>query len=346
MKQLFLVFLLSSLAKLAVAQNTYDKEPYLTKTLSSDAIKSVEASTSGGSISVSGVAASEARIEVYLSPNNSKSSVTKEELKQRLDELYNLDINVANGKLTAIAKSKEQIKDWKKSLNIAYKIYVPQNASTDLSTSGGSIHLLNLSGTQKFSTSGGSLHVDRLSGKIEGRTSGGSIHLEDSKDEIDLSTSGGSIHANNCSGNILLSTSGGSLNLENLKGSVKASTSGGTVNGKNIDGELTAHTSGGNVHLDDLSGSVEASTSGGNFTVSLKDLGKYLKVGNSGGNIRITLPANKGIDLDLSGSIADNTQLKKFDGKISEHSIKGKLNGGGIPVTANAGSGRITIEIK
>src|SRR5687768_13406074 len=139
MRKLFILIALATQVTLVQAQNN-NKEPYLTRSLSNDVIKEVEARTSGGSIAVSGVPASEARIEVYVSGNNNQN-LSKEEIKQRLEELYSLDIAVANNKLTAMAKAKSQIRNWKKALNIAYKIYVPQATSTDLGTSGGSIHL-------------------------------------------------------------------------------------------------------------------------------------------------------------------------------------------------------------
>jgi hypothetical protein len=158
------------------AQSVNEKNP-TSPAPSARCHSSVEAKTSGGSISVTGVAPSEARIEVYVSGNNNQQ-LSKKKSSSGLDELYNLDIAVANNKLTASARAKENIRDWKRALNIAYRIYVPQTATGDLSTSGGSIHLTNLSGAQTFSTSGGSLHLKTLSGKLDGRTSGGSIHLE------------------------------------------------------------------------------------------------------------------------------------------------------------------------
>jgi hypothetical protein len=342
MKKSFALSLCFFLAIVAFAQK--DNEPYLTKSLSGESIKNIEATTSGGNISVAGVA-SEARIEVYVSSNNSKTTLTKEEIKQRLEEMYDLDISVNGGKLNAIAKSKLRNIDWKKALNIGFKIYVPQNVSTDLTTSGGNISLNNISGTQSFSTSGGNLQLTKLSGKLKGRTSGGNIYLEDSKDDIDLTTSGGNIRANNCSGDLKLVTSGGTVELNGLKGSTDAVTSGGNVRGKNIEGDLKAHTSGGNIDLNDLSCSLESSTSGGNIDISFSQLGKFVKVNNSGGNIVLTLPKNKGMDLDLSGRIS-NTHFENFNGKIDEDRVKGKLNGGGIPVSADASSGSIKIELK
>ena len=346
MKKYFLFLLVVFLQLTVMAQFKSDKEPLVTKSLSNESVKNVEVQTSGGSISVSGVAASEARIEVYVSPNNNKNNLSKEEIQQRLNEKYDLSISVANNRLTATAKSKERITDWRNALNISFKVFVPKNVSTDLSTSGGSIGLNNLSGDLKFSTSGGSLNLDNVSGKVDGRTSGGSIDLENSKDDIDLTTSGGSIVAKNCDGKLRLSTSGGSLDLKDLRGEIKATTSGGSVMGRNVEGELIAHTSGGSIHLNDLSCSLETSTSGGNIDVSIKQLGKYIKISNSAGNIDLELPKGKGMDLDLSADKIKTDHLDNFNGKMNDDEVNGKLNGGGILVRVEAGSGRIYLTLK
>jgi DUF4097 and DUF4098 domain-containing protein YvlB len=56
-----------------------------------------------------------------------------------------------------------------------------------------------------------------------------------------------------------------------------------------VEGELIAHTSGGNVRLTDMKSSLETSTSGGNIDISFNELGKYVKVNNSAGNVNISL---------------------------------------------------------
>ena len=343
MRKLFLLMFISAIGFYTNAQN---KEPYMTKSLSGESVKNTEVQTSGGSISVTGVnAAAETKVEVYISGNNGKNEISKEEIQKRLEQ-YDLNVSVSNNKLTAIAKPKERNMDWKKGLSISFKIYVLKNTSTDLTTSGGSISLTNLTGNQNFTTSGGSLNIDNVGGKIDGRTSGGSITVQNSRDDIDLTTSGGSIKANNCDGKLRLTTSGGSLNLEGLKGDIKAATSGGSVNGKNISGELVTHTSGGSIHLYELACSVEASTSGGGIDVEIKELGKYVKLSNSGGGIDLLLPKGKGVDLDLSGNRIKTDQLGNFDGKIEDDSLQGKLNGGGVSVKVRSSSGRINLAFK
>jgi hypothetical protein len=343
MKKFFLSVFILAIGFSLMAQN---KEPYTTKSLSSESVKSTEVQTSGGSISVTGVnSAAETKVEVYISSNNGRNDISKEEIEKRLQE-YDLTISVNNNKLTAIAKPKQRNMDWNKGLSISFKLFVQKNASNDLTTSGGSINLTNLDGDQKFTTSGGSLNIDNVGGKMDGRTSGGSIQVQNSRDDIDLSTSGGSIEAKNCEGKLRLTTSGGSLNLKDLKGDIKATTSGGSVNGKNISGELITHTSGGSIHLLEISASLEASNSGGGIDIEIKELGKYVKVSNSGGSIDLKLPKDKGIDLDLSGARIKTDQLGNFNGKIEDDQVEGKLNGGGVPVRVRSSSGRINLTFK
>ncbi|HET7898924.1 MAG TPA: DUF4097 family beta strand repeat-containing protein, partial [Flavisolibacter sp.] len=149
----------------------------------------------------------------------------------------------------------------------------------------------------------------------------------------------------NCDGRIKLTTSGGSLDLNGLKGTIEASTSGGSVRAENVSGELKTHTSGGSIHMTDLACSLDASTSGGNIDVAFKQLGSYVKLANSAGNVSLSLPKNKGLDLDLSGDIA-NTSFDNFSGKVDKQMVKGKLNGGGIPVTVDANSGHIKLDMR
>jgi DUF4097 and DUF4098 domain-containing protein YvlB len=127
---------------------------------------------------------------------------------------------------------------------------------------------------------------------------------------------------------------------------VRATTSGGSVDGKIIDGELYAHTSGGNVDLRELSCSVDASTSGGNIEVEIKELRDYVKIHNSSGHINLTIPANKGADLRLNADKIKTGTLSAFSGSVEDHEINGKINGGGTPITADAGSGRITLSFR
>lgn len=322
--------------------------PYLSKSFASDGITSVESATSGGNIAVFGVPASEARVEVYVWGNRNNEQLTHEEIKRRIDEQYDLIVSVSDHRLTATARRKNNgSDDWRKGLSISFKIYVPEASSTLLKTSGGNISLKKLSGSSHdFKTSGGNLDIDQIGGKINGKTSGGNVDITDSHDDIDITTSGGNIDATKCEGNIRLGTSGGNVSLRLLKGTVRATTSGGNVNGEVIDGELTARTSGGNVKLRDLSCSLNASTSAGTVDVGFKQLGKFVTLSNSGGNIYVRMPSDKGLDLNLHAERVSVSSMQNFKGQTDEHHIEGSINGGGIPVKIDNSGGRISLDLK
>lgn len=334
MKTYFLLLLAACQGVVCLAQ---DKKPYMTKPLTSDAINAVFVNTSGGSITVSGAAGQPPRIEVYVTDNHG-SVPSDDQIKSRLEKDYSLDVSVSDHAVHATAKRKHDSWSWNNSLSISFKVYVPQNVASNLSTSGGSIHLDNLKGEEKFETSGGSLSIDKLTGNIHGRTSGGSIQVSNSGNIIDLETSGGSIHADNCIGSIKLETSGGSLHLSNLNGKIDAGTSGGSIQGTTIAGDLHTGTSGGSVNLTDLSCSLDTYTSGGSINVQLKQLGKFVKIGANGGHVSLQIPSGQGADLNLSGNRVDANLGSNFNGSKDKDHINGKLNGGGIPINVSADS--------
>lgn len=330
----------------AQAQDSGKGLLYLTKNLSAESISLVEAKTSGGGIDVTGVNASEARIEVFVTENGHHGSYSKEEIEKKISSDYDLTITASGNKLTATAKPKRNFGNWNNALSISYKIYVPVACATRLNTSGGGISISNLNGEQHFNTSGGGLDVKGLTGKIDGHTSGGGITATDCKDNIDLETSGGEIEARRCSGQIRLNTSGGSIALNELSGNIRATTSGGNVDAEKINGELVAHTSGGNVSLTSMTGSLEASTSGGNIDIQIVGTGKYVKLSNSGGNVHLEMPKGKGLDLDIHGDRIKTDGLSNFSGSMEKQSINGTVNGGGVPVDIHAGSGDVTLALK
>lgn len=113
MKKLLFYLILTSLS-ISVNAQKETREPYMTKSFANASIKDVEVKTSGGSISVEGVNPSEARVEVYINANNSSDDLSKDEIKRRLEENYDLNVSLDNNKISAIAKPKERNMNWKK----------------------------------------------------------------------------------------------------------------------------------------------------------------------------------------------------------------------------------------
>lgn len=333
MKKIFILFMIAACQSVAVfAQD--NQTPYLTKSLSADAISSVVVNTTAGGIQVSGESGQSPRIEVYIRGNHNRE-LSKEEIKKRLDEDYDMNITVSGHELNATVKNKHRNGNWDDNISISFKIYVPENVSTDLHTSGGGISLDHLKGNETFNTSGGGLAINALSGVIRGKTSGGGIEVSNSSEDIDLRTSGGGIEAKNCSGTIFLETSGGGLKLEDLKGKINAHTSGGGIEGRRIDGELITGTSAGGISIREMDGSLEATTSAGGLDVEMNHVSKYIKLEANAGNINLRLPSKQGFALNLTAKKI-NDKVSGFSGDWTKTSVNGNVNGGEIPVTAHS----------
>lgn len=333
---------LSLLTPVSLRAQSDDQKPYQTKTFSG--INAVRANTSGGSLSVEGGSGNETKVEVYVRSNNwnGQKDLSEAELQERLKD-YDILIQKEGSTLVATAKRKNDSNrmDWKKSLNIGFRFYTPRNATSDLQTSGGSIRLAHLEGSQKLGTSGGSIRLEDVRGTVNGQTSGGSINLSNCHDQITLETSGGSIEANDSDGRLKLETSGGSIRLNNLKGNIEAETSGGSVSGSNIDGDLKAGTSGGSVRLSGIAGNLDASTSAGSIDVEMTRVDKFVRLEGSAGSVRVKMPTNKGLDLNLRGNRVVAGRLDNFNGQTDKNHIRGSLNGGGARVDVSSSGGSV-----
>jgi hypothetical protein len=343
MKTYLTLFIVACQSVVALAQDNDNKTPYMTKSLSGDAINNVVVNTSAGGIEVSGRSGEAPRVEVYIKGNNGRD-LSREEIKKRLDEDYDLSVTVSGHEIRAIAKNKHHFDNGRNQISISFKVFVSQNSSTDLKTSGGGIRLDHLKGNENFTTSGGGLQIDYLTGVIHGHTSGGGIEVSNSNEDLDLQTSGGGIDAKNCNGKIRLNTSGGGIRLENLKGEISAHTSGGGVEGNNIDGELVTSTSGGGITLKRMNCSLDASTSAGSLYAQMIHVGKYVKLNSSAGDVDIELPAKQGLDLDMRGESVNQHQFNGFKGDWDKDHVRGTVNGGGATVSANANSGSVNVK--
>ncbi len=341
MKKLFLT-LFAGLAALNLL--AAEDKPYIVKTFSSSSVKDLQVSTSGGGITVAGTAGAESRVEVYIKGSNWNRELSKAEIEERLEN-YTLTIRQEGSSLVCVARNKEKINWGKNGLSITFKIYVPRNISTDLSTSGGGITLSSLKGNLKFATSGGGLNLKELDGTIVGSTSGGGIRLSDCTDKIDLHTSGGGIEAINCDGTIKLVTSGGGITLKAISGKINATTSGGSIRVDGIKGDASVSTSGGGIHLFGVSGNMKASTSGGGIEAEISSLGENLALNTSAGSVKVKLPSrSEGLNVDLRGNNVDFEGLSNFEGRKDRNNITGTVNGGGKNIKIHASSGSVKVS--
>jgi hypothetical protein len=287
----------------ASAQNGVDK-PYLSKSFSPDGLKNVKVETYGGNITVVGGKAGESRIDMFVEGNNGKA-LSQAEIKQRLEQFFEVNINKDAVTLHAVARRVGSGKATpQNTLNISFKVYVPAQLTSDLRADGGSVTLTNLKGEQKITTSGGHIHLKQVNGNADVRSSGGNIVVE------------------------------------TFNGNLEAVSSGGNINAEQAGGKLQLKTSGGNIGIKSFAGNLEAATSGGNISIDITNPGERISLLTSAGNVNVKMPLNKGMDLDLKGGKV-NIAMNNFNGIMEENRVQGKLNGGGILLHINTSGGNI-----
>lgn len=250
---------------------------------------------------------------------------------------------------------------------VEYKITLPKRFNADLKTAGGSIKVADIEGTIRLKTSGGSIHVGNVIGTLNGMTSGGSIAVAGCTGQTDVKTSGGSLDLGKfdsdlrgetsggsislklAKGSAFIHTSGGSIRVEEALGKLDANTSGGSIQMKTLRGSTIAHTSGGSIRLEDVGGEIDAETSGGNVSASLTAQPKgNCRLRSSAGGVHVKLAEKLAFDLDAhcsAGRIrSDIPVTTTIQGEQRNHTLKGKINGGGPVLELRTSAGGIQIE--
>ncbi len=277
-----------------------NKTPYLTREFTVSVPAKLKVATSGGSIRVEDRDGNRIRVEMYVQKHGRYYQKGDIDLSN-----YEIEIDQDGSQVNAIAHRKRGSR--RNNPSISFVVYVPAQTSCNLNTSGGSISLSGVQGTQ------------------DARTSGGSIELDHAK------------------GTVSLRTSGGSLDISDVEGNISGKTSGGSINVSDGSGTLYLRTSGGNVHLEKVSGSISAHTSGGNIHAGVTRLTGDLDLRTSGGNVVANLPDNQGFNLNARGSFVD-TNVKDFSGSLHRDWIDGKVKGGGPEVTLQTSGGYVKIK--
>jgi two-component system, LytTR family, sensor kinase len=226
----------------------------------------------------------------------------------------------------------------------SFRVFLPASIFSKSNTYGGDISIKNLVGNHQFNSWGGDLSVENARGNLFGKTMGGDIEVSHSEGQIKMNTMGGDIFLKENQAIFNVDTKGGDIHIEKSKGEVHSNSWGGNIEASDIYGDFECSTLGGNIRLKNLNGNIGASTKGGNITAQMLTTNQYAWFDTSGGNIRVSLPLENPIDLEVSANKIYHPAFQNFQGNISRNAIKGKLNGGGTHITIKTGGGKVDIE--
>ena len=272
--------------------------------------------------------------DVKISIARSLKHGDKKAFEKELDRLE-LNFNQSGNDISAELKYKNPINGilglfggGRKSLQFMTTVRLPRHFNLDAGTSGGAIHLKNLTGKVSLRTSGGVISVNKVTGDTIARTSGGGITVGDSHGAMNLRTSGGRIKANGVKGHLNARTSGGGIHVGDHSGNADVSTSGGSIELGSVKGNITASTSGGSIQA-----------------VMVGQPDKDCSLRTSGGSIHLKVSPDANLRIDAStsgGGVKSNLTLSNPELKRS--SLQGQLNSGGPTLKARTSGGSIQIH--
>ena len=166
-------------------------------------------------------------------------------------------------------------------------------------------------------------------------------------------TSDGNVSLSGLQGDLNLTTGDGNLTLDHASGNLHIKSGDGQVKITNAAGAIEARTSDGNLTVDGLFHAVALHTSDGTLDVSLREgtqLGGASTIQSSDGSVTIRVPQNFAADLNVHTSdghvdcalplTTDHYQSDEDHG----HELRGKINGGGTPLTVHTSDGNVKIE--
>jgi len=170
---------------------------------------------------------------------------------------------------------------------------------------------------------------------LQARTSDGNVNLTGLQGDLNLTTGDGDVTLDHVSGSLHIKSGDGHVKITDAGGALDVRTSDGTLTVDGLFHALALHTSDGQLELNLRQGTklTEASTiqsSDGSVTVHVpQNFAADLNVHTSDGHVDCTLPLTM-----------DHYQSGGGDG----HELRGKLNGGGIPLTIHTSDGNVKIE--
>src|SRR5581483_5546637 len=199
-------------------------------------------------------------------------------------------------------------------ISVDYEITVPADTT---------LHAQSGSGDQR---------IEGLTGAVDLESGSGDMMLRDLSREVRLRTGSGNVEAHNISAPFTAEAGSGDIRLDEKDA-----------------GDVHVHTGSGNIEIRGVNGGLRAESGSGDVEVSGINKGEWT-VRTSSGDVDLQLPSDAAFDLDAtagSGSVVVDrpvTMTVQGDLRRAEHTIRGKVSGGGPQLFVHTGSGDIRIH--
>jgi hypothetical protein len=181
--------------------------------------------------------------------------------------------------------------------------------------------------------------------------------------DVSIRTGDGDVVVGDLNGSLDLRTADGDVAVGRVKGVVEAHTQDGDVIVGDVEGprvsirsqdgdlsmgalavqEAVIETQDGDVSVESVTGDVRVDTHDGDLRIGLTSVeGASIRTGD--GDVTVYLPETFTADVDIQSESIDIGDAFRVTGTVSRHRMKGKMNGGGPPLTVRTGDGSVTVR--
>jgi DUF4097 and DUF4098 domain-containing protein YvlB len=180
-------------------------------------------------------------------------------------------------------------------------------------------------------------------------TGDGSVQVESLHGNVGVHTGDGSVKANFLNGTIDLHTSDGSIAVDGLKGDIRLRTGDGSIEAHDIDGKVEADSGDGHIRIAGRFDGLNVKTGDGSVDTRVQPGSKMATswtIRTGDGSVDLVLPADFQADINATtgdGHISLGIPVT-VEGTFSKSEIRGKMNGGGQPLTIHTGDGSIRLS--
>jgi hypothetical protein len=184
---------------------------------------------------------------------------------------------------------------------------------------------------------------------LQVETGDGSVQAEGINGTVNVHTGDGSVKANSLSGTIDLHTSDGSITVDGLKGDIRLRTGDGSIEAHDIDGRVEADSGDGHIRIAGRFDALNVKTGDGSVDTRVQPGSKMASswsIRTGDGSVDLVLPGDFQADINATtgdGHISLGIPVT-VEGTFSKSEIRGKMNGGGQPLTIHTGDGSIRLS--
>jgi hypothetical protein len=218
--------------------------------------------------------------------------------------------------------------DLRQNVSISYDITVPPDTQVHAHSGSGNQRIAGINGGVEVQAGSGEIKVSDVEGRVRAQTGSGNVALERIK---------GNVHAEAGSGD---------MRGTDIAGAIEAHTGSGHIEmSQSAPGSVSVETGSGGVEVRGVHGSLDATAGSGDISIEGEPAGGWT-VHTGSGEVRLKMSQGAAFDLDAktsSGSIS-TSQSVAVQGNMGHKELRGKVNGGGVPVTVRTSSGDIQIQ--